>query len=66
MTKGFIGSKQLKRFVRIRKFTRKYSRIPTNKEVSKMFKVSIGETSSDILKKYKSTIGNCLLCGHKL
>jgi len=65
MIKGYIGEKMLKRFIRIKSFTKKHKRLPTNREISRMFKISLGESTKDVLDKYKRSLKCCLLCGKK-
>lgn len=65
MKKGYIGAKMLKRFSKIRVFIKKNKRFPTNSEMARMFKVSIGESSKDIGDKYKKSLKCCILCGKK-
>lgn len=66
MKKGYLTDKQLNRFKRIGKFIKKHKKFPTNLQVSKMFKVTVGETSSDILKKYRNSLNKCPICNHKI
>jgi len=66
MKKGWITGVMLKRFPVITRFAKKNDRLPFNSEVAKMFNLSLGETTKDVLDKYKKSLSNCVVCGKKL
>lgn len=69
MRKGQLSSKMINRFPIITLFVAGHDRLPTNEEIRKLFKIAkngVGETTSDILKKYKKSLTHCTLCKHKL
>lgn len=69
MKKGQLSEKMMSRFPRITKFIEIKKRFPTNREIAKMFDVAsggIGETTKDIIDKYKKSLTYCTVCGHRL
>ena len=66
MRKGQYTERQLKRFLRITKFIGKKGRYPIHTELAKMFKVRLGGTTNAIIKQYRKSIENCVLCGKSI
>lgn len=57
-----ITKKMIDRFIRIDEFIKTNKRMITNKEISILFNVSIGQTTKNIINQYLKSKKQCILC----